>query len=280
MNAQRVLTVLSGLALAMGMIPRAQAITGCNNAMLMGAYGFHFSGSLTPDLSGGVGGAVTPTSVMSQLAAGATPAGVSTKSAGGVARLYLDGAGTLFGNSAASVDGAWSEGPLTGTYSINDDCSASFTLTDSSGGTQHFDAVVLNQGDSASLLQTDKGVGVSGSLRRARGSCQTSDLIGTYGIRNNGSLRDSGAFTSIGKISVDDQGNVTATESRFSGGAYSQVTSTGTIAVNLDCTLTLSLASTVDGSLANFRGMMTSARELMLVQSDDGASVTGNVTAQ
>jgi hypothetical protein len=278
MNTRTALQIVTGLGLAIGMMPQAHAVTGCTNNMLSGAYGWQLSGTLTPDLSGGVGGAATPLKVMARIPT-EVPGTVSV--AAGFASFFLDGGGNLFGNSAVILDGVWSEGPLTGSYNVNDDCSVSLTLTDSAGGTQHFDGVVVNRGDEATLLQTDKGVGISGSLRHARGSCQTSDILGSFGFRSEGTILATGPFTSIGTINLDGQGNATATESRFSAGAYSQVASTGTITVNTDCTLTLTLSANTDGSLVNFRGMqLNNMKEIFLLRSDDGTAITGHVIAQ
>jgi len=278
MNTRTALKIVTGLALAIGVMPRAQAITGCTNNLLTGAYGWQLSGTLTTDLAGGVGGATTPMKVMSRIPSEA-PGTVSL--AAGLASVFMDGGGNLFGNAAVILDGVWSEGPVTGAYNVNDDCSVSVTVTDSGGGTQHFDGVVVNRGDEASLLQTDKGVGLSGSLRHSRGFCQTTDTSGSFGFRSAGTILSSGPATSIGAINLDGQGGVTASESRFSGGAYSQVASTGTITINSDCTLTLTLSANTDGSLVNFRGvMLNNLKELLLVRSDDGTAVTGNVTVQ
>jgi hypothetical protein len=277
MNTQTTLKIVTGLALAIGAMPRAQAITGCTNNMLSGAYGWQLSGTLTPNLSGGVAGAATPPKVMSRIASDAP----GTSVAAGLATVFLDGGGNLFGDAVLIVDGTSSEGPVTGAYNVNDDCSMSITLTDSSGGTQHFDGVVVNRGDGANLLQTDQGVGVSGSLRHARGFCQTSDIGGGFGFRSTGTTADSGPVSSIGSINLDGQGNVTASESRFGSGAYSQVASTGSITVNSDCSLNLMLASNADGSLVNYRGIiLNSTKDMFLLRSDDGATVTGTVIAQ
>ncbi|HTS25856.1 MAG TPA: hypothetical protein VMH81_08270 [Bryobacteraceae bacterium] len=277
MNTHTKLKIATGLALAIGLVPRAQAITGCTNNLLSGAYGWQVSGTVTPALSGGVAGAVTPVKVMSRIASDAPGTSLVT----GLATVIMDGGGNFFGDAVAIVDGVSSEGPVSGTYNVNDDCSASITLTDSSGGTQHFDGVVVNRGDGVNLLQTDQGVGVSGSLRHARGFCQTSDIGGGFGFRTAGAVADSGPVSSIGSLNLDGQGNVTTSESRFGNGAYSQVATTGTITLNSDCTLNMTLAANSDGSLVNFRGVvLNSSKEMFLIRIDDGTTVTGTVTAQ
>jgi len=278
MNARNAWKICAGLALGMTLSP-AQAVTGCSNYWLSGVYGLQFSGSAGADLSGGIGGAVTPPAVATSLAL-ESPG--TTYSAAGLARIVMDGSGNLSGDSAVILNGTWSEGLVTGTYNVNDDCSGSLVLTDSGGGVQHFDAVVLNQGDSIVLMQTDRGTGMSFVVKRARNSCQTSDLVGTFGIRTSGTIMGAGAFSSIGTVTLDGQGDATSAESRFSGGAYSQVTTTGTIGVNVDCTLTLTLTpSSGSASQVNFRGLvLTNQKEILLLQSDSGTAVTGSQIAQ
>lgn len=278
MNAYTALKMATGLALAIGVMPQAQAFSGCTNNSLYGTYGLQFSGAITPAVSGGVGGVLAPATVMSRLST-QDPGTVNLVT--GFARFFVDGGGNVFGNAALTLDGVWSEGPLSGTYSVNDDCSASLTLTDSSGGVQHFDGVVVNRGDGAVLRQTDKGVAVSGAMSRARNSCQSSDIGGNFGFRTSGTILSSGPYSSIGSLFLDVDGTATVSESRFSGNASSQVASTGTITVSLDCTVTLSLASAADGSLATYRGMLVNnLKELILVRADAGASITGDMVAQ
>jgi hypothetical protein len=277
MNARTVLGMITGLALAIGATPSAKAVNGCTNALLVGSYGLQFSGTLTPELSGGVGGIRTPESAVARMGAD-TPAGANV--AAGYSRLVMDGAGGVFGNTAVAIAGAWSAGPVSGSYNVNNDCTVTLTLTDSAGASQHFDGVATRLGESAMIIQTDAGVGISGALKRAPVFCQASDVNRSFQFRNAGSMIDTGGFSSIGLMNIDDQGNITATESRFSSGKYAQVASAGAIVVNSDCTVSLSMAS-ADGSAANYQGILVnSAKELLLVRSDDGSAVTGSVVAQ
>jgi len=233
-----------------------------------------FSGSIMPNLAGGVGGAVAPPQA-------ASLARSSAGQAAGYALLYFDGAGNLFGNSATSLDGAWSEGPVTGTYAVTDDCHLTLAVTDASAAIQHFDGVIYGQGGGAVVLQTDQGVGVSGTVLPARSSCQISDISGSFGFRATGSVVAGGPLSSIGVVTFDGQGNAASAESRFDGNGYSQVASTGTLSVNPDCSVTLSLASNADGTLTNYRGVIVnSLKQLVLVRSDDGTAVTGALNAQ
>jgi hypothetical protein len=275
MNVRNLIRIAAGLALAAGIVQQAHAVTGCSTVTLSGTFGLQFSGSVTSDLSGGVGGAAAPPGSLTSLARGAG------NQAAGYAWLYLDGAGNLFGNAAISLNGAWSEGPVTGTYTVTDDCHFGLTMTDTSGGNQHFDGVVISQGAGAVMLQTDRGAGLTGALQPAHASCQLSDITGSFGFRSTGMIIGGGPTSSIGVVTFDGQGGAAASESRFDGNGYAQPASAGTMAINPDCTVALSLASNTDGTLVNYRGVVVNnLKQIVLVRSDDGTAVTGTLTAQ
>src|ERR1044071_972534 len=141
----------------------AHAVTGCTNSTLTGTYALQYSGSVTPALTGGVGGAVLPDAVQRRMSAADPQSRHATVV---LTRLFLDGAGNVFGNTTTMVDGVESQGPVVGSYAVNDDCSVTLGLTEWSGGQQSFSGVVGSQGDQGMFLQTDQAVGVSGGLKR------------------------------------------------------------------------------------------------------------------
>jgi hypothetical protein len=256
------------------MLPAAYAIGGCSNASLSGTFGMQLSGAIAPGAQG-VGGVALQ---------GATTAstGTSTTAAPGtgIARMLLDGNGNITGYSSVNAQSQWLQGNLSGTYSVNDNCSVSLSLMDASGNSQNFNGIVVAQGNSAFLTQTNAGAGVSGTLRPLKGFCQTSDLVGTFGIQYFGTA-SSAAVSSTGLLSLDGRGGLTATEWRLSGGASALVTSAGNINVNADCSASLTLTSTVDGSSVNLSGLISlDEKQLFFIQSDAGKAVTGSAVAQ
>ena len=72
---------------------------------------------------------------------------------------------------------------VAGSYNVNADCTASLALTDASGNTENFAGVVVGQGTSALIFADGCGRGVSASMQRIYGFCQTSDLSGAFGIQ-------------------------------------------------------------------------------------------------
>ena len=260
--------------LALALAPPAAAVQGCSTAMLSGNYGLQFSGTYAPALTSNVGGVKV---------AKLKPAQMGSGPVAGIARLYLDGNGSVNGYSAVDAQGSWVQGNVTGSYTVNQDCTAALVLTDDSGDTENYGGVVVNAGESMIVVETDPGAAVSGAMRPARGNCQTSDMAGTFGIQASGSDAN-GTFSSTGVVALDGLGDATAAEWRLSGASYSPVASVGSFAINPDCSSALALTSQVDGSTLNYFGLIvyqqTGIPQLWLVRSDAGAAVTGTVTAQ
>jgi hypothetical protein len=232
------------------------------------------AGSFAMQFSGTAGGAVGGVAMQPTAAAGP----VTAAPVAGLSRLYLDGAGSLYGYSALNARGQWQQGSVTGTFNVNNDCTASFALTDAGGNTQNFAGVVIRHGDAALVLQTDAATGVSGTLSRVRAFCQTSDLVGAFGLQH---ATQAGGSSSTGVLVFDGQGGVTALESRYNAGAAAQVASTGTVAINTDCSVGLTLVSQVDGTAVNFLGMVSADdSHLFLVRTDPWGVSSGSAVAQ
>jgi len=115
----------SGYALAQGSSP-------CTVASFKGVFGFD---------GGGFNSSLIPTAFSGQ--------------------AKLDGAGNLSGSETASGGGAFTSGPISGSYSVNSDCTGSLTGT-FNNKTFH-DYVVIVNGNQASLqIDTDAGQIVTG----------------------------------------------------------------------------------------------------------------------
>jgi hypothetical protein len=75
--------------------------------------------------------------------------------------LSPDGAGNLSGSFTTSPPSQ--TGTLTGTYSVNSDCSGTMTITDSLGGNPSFAFVLTNAGSNVQLLRTNGANVVTGT---------------------------------------------------------------------------------------------------------------------
>lgn len=82
--------------------------------------------------------------------------------------------------------------------------------------------------------------------------CTMSRAVGKYGFTLNGVLITAAGTAPVGAVgtaTVDAAGNVTGTEARSIGGSYADETYTGTLAVNSDCTGTLTVNFYESGQL-------------------------------
>jgi hypothetical protein len=282
MNA-RTLSLITGLVTGMSLAPSALAFDGCTNSYLNGNYALQFSGVSAPAVASGIGGVAVPASMAATFQQDTANGSSGAAPVAGAARLSLDGNGNISGYSSENMAGNWIQANITGTYVVNTDCTFSLAIADTSNHTENFSGVLTGQSSGAVVLQTDPGTGVSGSLKSARGLCQTSDISGSFGLQYSGtSISTNSPYSSVGVVTLDGQGNLTAAETRFAAGSSSQAQSAGTIVVNPDCSFTMALSSVSGSSGAmNFFGIASADnKQLLIVQSDAATAVTGTMTSQ
>jgi hypothetical protein len=80
-----------------------------------------------------------------------------------IGTVYFDGQGGLTNPYTVSVAGTISRVVGKATYSVNSDCTATWTTAD---GTQHFDMRVSPDGNRVDYIETDAGTVTSGSATR------------------------------------------------------------------------------------------------------------------
>ena len=142
-------TIAAVALLALGMAPTANAADkGCTNATLKGTFSHIGSGVITapPAAAGPIAGLGTQT---------------------------FDGNGGVTGNAVASLNGNIISGTFTGTYTVNPDCTGTYTTQLSIGITTHTYFVLVwstaSPGTSLSefhFISTDPGVVSTGIARR------------------------------------------------------------------------------------------------------------------
>jgi len=82
-----------------------------------------------------------------------------------VGEITYDGRGNSIATYTASVNGTINKGvTVTGTYTVNPDCTGSHAESDGS----HYDFVVTPDGSKSTWIETDNGVVVSGTEVRLR----------------------------------------------------------------------------------------------------------------
>ena len=142
------LAIAFAIALTLGIAPQAQAGTdkGCSNASLEGTFAYTVAGSvLAPPQFAGLFASV----------------GAQT----------FDGNGGTTATATVSLSGNILKVTITGTYTVNPDCTGSMTLNISSQNppvslTNHAFFVIEDSLAGFRAIQTDQGVVVSGTARR------------------------------------------------------------------------------------------------------------------
>lgn len=215
-----------------------------------------------------------------------TVVGVGSLTAVGV--HTWDGHGNTVATYTASVNGSIYPGiTVTGSYSVNPDCTASLTESDRS----HYNFVVSPNGNSATWIRTDAGTVVIGTETRLRNREQA-DLAaaavslssaaqcplgnatkhGTYLVSGRGTIVGVGPISAVGEITYDGQGNSIATVTlSVNGTIHSGVTVTGTYTVNSDCT---GSHTESDGSHYDFV-VTTEGNTASWIEVDSGTVVSG-----
>lgn len=83
-----------------------------------------------------------------------------------VSRLVFDGAGNVSGTDTNSFGGAVSTNAVTGTYTVNEDCTGTLDVTFPNGFTVANNTVIVDGGREISLIQTNPGAVITGVLKR------------------------------------------------------------------------------------------------------------------
>src|SRR5262245_57499318 len=81
-------------------------------------------------------------------------------------RETYDGEGHVQGQLTQSLNGVSGQVTYSGNYAVTPACVVTYTITDSTGATTHFDEFVSPDGNELTFIETDPGVVLSGSERR------------------------------------------------------------------------------------------------------------------
>jgi hypothetical protein len=271
----RVWTLFLATTMCVSFVPVAGAVSGCTNENLNGGFALHFSGNVSVAAGKLIGGLAAPKD---------TPT-TGTVSANGIARLTLTPEGVISGNSWGNIQGEWAQDTLMGSFGVNTDCTVLISLWDASGAMAQLQGIIVGQGNSVLITQTDTGLGITGTMKHVHGFCQTGDLSGAFGIQYTGSTlgTSGGSISSTGMVSLDGNGGAMASEGRITAGKFASTDSMGSITVNPDCSFSLMLTA-MDGSMANFSGVITfdanQTAQPVLIRSDAGTAVSGSMAAQ
>jgi hypothetical protein len=83
-----------------------------------------------------------------------------------VGHFVSDGSGSVQGSAAQTVNGTISRGAITGTYTVEADCTGTASLTATGGNKTTMNFVIVNGGADVFLLVVDPGIIESGTAKR------------------------------------------------------------------------------------------------------------------
>ena len=112
--------------------------------------------------------------------------------------------GSFSGTSTFSFDGTIQAPTVTGTYSVNSNCTGTATLKDSAGDVIVLSLVIADNGQSIQLVESDQGTVVSGNMTSVQTSCTAETINGLYALALSGWVYDSSGnpyfFTDVGLL--------------------------------------------------------------------------------
>jgi len=255
-------TVLAAVALSLPFVS-IQAQAQCSNATVNGTYIYSTGGSVK------------------------TGTGTATASYEEQGKLILDGNGNITGTTNTDVAGVLATLPVTGTYTIQSNCSGSATLTTTAQAVQ-LSLQVINGGGTVSASVTTSGLGQLADAHFYRVASATGSQCGNGSAQGAYSLLISGgtyvgttrtAYENIAQIAFDGKGGV-----NVAGEVTTPTTSatawngTGTYVINADCTGTAQI--TTGSGTQNFLIAKISGNTILFQESDAATAIAGSAAPQ
>ncbi len=230
---------------------RADDETTCSNASLRGAYGL----ASGPNVVVGLG----PTAALGSFTA--------------------DGRGTFEGKLTQSFNGVVVHEAFTATYAVNSDCTGAATIVLQPGGrAAHVSFVVLDQADQVFVIETDARTVTAFVLlkKQPHKACSNVHLRGAYGFMASGTIVSVGPVSGVGLMIMDENGNVTGSQTKSLNGHITQESFSGTYKVQPDCTGSATFVFQPDGSTSNFDFVIVgeNSSALRAIQTDPHTVVT------
>jgi hypothetical protein len=248
----------------------AEAAISCDTSDFVGTYAFYTTGYFL------------------QLPAPATSLTGRFAQAG---TLTTNGLGYATIESTASYDGLVQRFNTTATYTLNPDCTLSFSLTLPQPLSQPaiLQAVLSqNNGQMTTMITSPPGSTILGThIKQYLSFCESSDLSGAYVIDLEGAgpavgSNPAGPFRRAGRLIADGIGNFTANTLANYSGQLTREIFNGTYALDGSCTLTLNYTYgdgnaaqkiTLSGSIAG------SGYDAMIMITTSGWTVSGTLKA-
>jgi len=249
----RVASLCASVALFLAIVKPGTAQNTCTNASLIGPYGYTITGVV-----------VNSNASFYSVAESGT--------------VTADGNGNLTGSNTFSEAGQILSQTLTGTYTINSDCTGTVTTLDSIGPA-NFNIVIVDNGQQVLFIESDAGVAVSGSAKPQATNCSTESISGPYGYAITGWTFDSSGngwgYAESGKVVADGRGGLSSVATASQQGTIASGTASGTYSVNDDCTGTVTFSN---GAHLNFV-VVGAGWEVDFIQTDNNTVISGSASA-
>jgi hypothetical protein len=225
------------------------ASAACSNATLVGNYGFTITGV---DATGSL--------------------------AASVGQFTADGKGNftgIFTNSTAGVINT--NVALTGTYSVNTNCTGTTTLTPSGGAATSFSLVVVSTGAQFEIVETKAGASQYGyALAQGKAICTNAGIKSTFGFRGGGYDSSLAPYAWAGQVKLDGVGSVTGSETASFAGSIQSFSLSGSYSVSSNCTGTATFNGGPTPAHTYFV-IVNAGKSAMQIQTDAGTIFTNFV---
>jgi uncharacterized protein (TIGR03437 family) len=217
-----------------------------------------------------------------QLSGALVSAGVAVPAAE-LARIITDGNGAFSGTAEDVINGLASSHTLSGTYTIQSNCTGIFTISvDSQLVGQAAFQVVSGGRNGLMAFSTPTGL-VTGTIFRQSADlatpCSLASISGSYGYLLTG-FAGSSVFFDDGSVSADGNGNLTARSTVNLGGAISSAVATGTYTVTAGCAVGAHLTDQHGNTATYIAGIAEDGGVILFLRLDPTTTVSGAALPQ
>jgi hypothetical protein len=198
-------------------------------------------------------------------------------------QVTADGKGKVTGLETKDFDGSNAMTTLSGTYTINPNCTGTTVFKNENGQTEHYRLVLNDSNNGAFLFQTDSGT-VQTAVAVAQGTiatCSDTTMARTYSFELSGVIPGGRQVALAGQlvlkekeVSGGETGSITGSLDLSNDGIITPSSVTGRYSVNSNCTATMSItfsgANTIDLILV----LVDGGAKALAIDIDDDA-ITG-----
>jgi len=190
--------------------------------------------------------------------------------------IKADGKGTFTATESGSIGGTiFTNVPVSGTYSINPDCTGS-AIVKAPKAVNHFNLVVVSGGKSLQTVSADAGnVEIEVVQAQGKAACTLAGLKGTFGIQSSGTFLGVGSVAFDGVFTLDGSGKVSGIESgSLDGAIFTRQSVSGSYTVASNCTGTMTIMIGNQTEHSSFV-VTNGGKGMLLVETDPNTVVSG-----